>query len=172
MLLGGDFWELDQLASQSGVKPRTIRFYQQSGLLHNPGVRGLKGRYGQADLERLRLIRLLQREGKTLAEIREALSTFDPIEVGLEVERREAELKTAAGYARSVLQSAVSEQLSRYGVGRPNPAPARSTYDRIAITPDIELHVRGPMSQFENTLLLQLLREADRIFHTKTRERL
>ncbi len=66
-------YTLQQLADEAGVTPRTIRYYIAQGLLASPGA-GSGARYTDAHLERLRLIRQLQRNHLPLAEIRKQLA--------------------------------------------------------------------------------------------------
>jgi len=63
-----------KFANAGGVGVETVRFYQRKGLLDVPG--GSEGirRYGEADVRRLRFIRMAQRAGFTLEEIRELLA--------------------------------------------------------------------------------------------------
>src|SRR5690349_18748695 len=65
---------LAELAAQSGVPARTVRFYIARGLLDGPAVAGRGADYDLAHLERLRKIRDLQGRGLTLAEIAQELS--------------------------------------------------------------------------------------------------
>ena len=60
---------LAELAEQSGVPPRTIRFYIARGLLPGPSVAGRGATYGEEHAGRLNEIREEQARGKTLAEI-------------------------------------------------------------------------------------------------------
>jgi len=60
---------LTELAEHSGVAERTIRFYIARGVLDGPLRSGRGASYGEAHLERLRLIRAKQRAGLTLAQI-------------------------------------------------------------------------------------------------------
>jgi DNA-binding transcriptional MerR regulator len=60
------------LCARTGLSPRTVRYYEELGLL--PGVRRRAGGrrvYGTPELERLRFIQRLQLLGLSLAEIRE-----------------------------------------------------------------------------------------------------
>ena len=52
----------------------------------------------------------------------------------------------------------------------PNPAagPARSQWDRIALTPDIELHVRRPLSRFQNRAVDRLIVVARQLLEEDT----
>ena len=62
-------WTLRELAAESGVPERTIRFYISKGIL-DPPLRGGRGAaYGPGHLTRLREIRGLQARGLMLAEI-------------------------------------------------------------------------------------------------------
>ena len=58
-----------ELAAESGIPARTVRFYIARGLLDGPEVAGRAAAYGPAHLERLRAIRRMQQRGSTLAEI-------------------------------------------------------------------------------------------------------
>lgn len=66
---------ISKLASQVGVRPDTIRYYERVGLLPVP-ERASNGyrEYGEADVERLRFIRGAQRLGLKLRDIRELLA--------------------------------------------------------------------------------------------------
>jgi hypothetical protein len=46
----------------------------------------------------------------------------------------------------------------------PPPLPDRSTWERIALAPDLELHVRRPLSRIQNKLLERLLELARKLF--------
>ncbi len=62
---------ISQVCEDTGLSPRTVRYYEELGLL--PGVRRRAGRrrvYGPDELSRLRFIRRLKALGLSLAEIR------------------------------------------------------------------------------------------------------
>ena len=65
---------LAELAAQTGIAGRTIRFYIARGLLRGPAKAGRGAAYGPEHLERLREITRLQGQGLTLAEIAQRLS--------------------------------------------------------------------------------------------------
>ena len=69
---------IGELAAQSGVSPKTIRFWEAEGLLADP-VRTPSGYrdYEPDVLERLSFIRHAQAAGLTLAEIRQVLAISD-----------------------------------------------------------------------------------------------
>jgi DNA-binding transcriptional MerR regulator len=60
---------LTELAEQTGIAGRTIRFYIARGLLRGPVKAGRGASYTAEHLKRLREITRLQGEGLTLAEI-------------------------------------------------------------------------------------------------------
>lgn len=64
---------LAELATRSGLSPRTIRFYQSAEVLTRPDRRGRSAVYREHHLERLRLIAELQDRGLTLGAIRQLL---------------------------------------------------------------------------------------------------
>ena len=75
---GGDL-RIGEVAARAGVSPRTLRYYEELGLIapsgHSPG--GAR-RYGEADVARLRRIRDLQAlMGFELDEIRTVLAAED-----------------------------------------------------------------------------------------------
>lgn len=66
---------IGQLAARAGVNPKTIRFYEERGLLPTP-LRTSAGyrTYGDEDLARLRFVKSAQRLGLRLNEIGEILA--------------------------------------------------------------------------------------------------
>lgn len=189
--------DLRELAESTGVSVRTIRFYQQQGLLDSPGHRGPGALYGARDIDRLRLLRMLQREHLPLAEIRKQLDAMSDDEVARALALGEAPVQrsSAAEYARRVLaesapRSAAERELSERGaifneqepsatnsadaVARPRAGsaarrPPRESWERLTLTEDIELHIRRPLSREQNRLVEQLLATAHR--HLEQEER-
>lgn len=70
-------WTIGELAREFGVTTRTIRFYEDEGLLH-PERRGQQRIYTAADRVALILILRGKRLGFTLAESREMIDLYDP----------------------------------------------------------------------------------------------
>jgi DNA-binding transcriptional MerR regulator len=63
---------ISDVCHRTGLSPRTVRYYEEVGLL--PGVRRRNGgrrAYGDDELERLRFIQRLKALGLSLAEIKE-----------------------------------------------------------------------------------------------------
>lgn len=66
------------LAKRTGTKVQTIRYYEQIGLLREPGrTEGGQRRYDDGDLDRLAFIRHARQLGFTLEAIRELLDLSD-----------------------------------------------------------------------------------------------
>ncbi|GIX13325.1 MAG: MerR family transcriptional regulator [Paracoccaceae bacterium] len=66
------------LAKRTGTKVQTIRYYEQIGLMPEPGrTAGGQRRYGEAELDRLSFIRHARQLGFSLDVIRELLDLSD-----------------------------------------------------------------------------------------------
>jgi DNA-binding transcriptional MerR regulator len=66
-----------QVREKTGVSARTLRYYEELGLL--PGVRRRAGGrrvYGRDELERLRFIQRLKKLGLTLAEVKQLNAVY------------------------------------------------------------------------------------------------
>ncbi|MEU9994681.1 MerR family transcriptional regulator [Streptomyces sp. NPDC050848] len=70
-------YRIEDLAHHSGATVRTIRAYQDRGLLPRPERRGRSNVYGDTHLARLRQIADLLDRGYTLASIKELLEAWD-----------------------------------------------------------------------------------------------
>ncbi|MEW1548183.1 MerR family transcriptional regulator [Streptomyces tsukubensis] len=70
-------YRIEDLAQLSGATVRTIRAYQDRGLLPKPERRGRSNVYGAVHLIRLRQIACLLDRGYTLSSIRELLEAWD-----------------------------------------------------------------------------------------------
>ena len=69
---------IGSLARKTGTKVQTIRYYEQIGLMPEPGrTEGGQRRYAQAELDRLSFIRHARQLGFTLEAIRELLDLSD-----------------------------------------------------------------------------------------------
>ncbi|MGQ4382174.1 MerR family transcriptional regulator [Streptomyces sp. SAS_270] len=73
----GGAYRIEDLAHRSGATVRTIRAYQDRGLLPRPERRGRANVYADAHLARLRQIADLLDRGYTLASIKELLEAWD-----------------------------------------------------------------------------------------------
>lgn len=67
-------YAIGDLAELGGVSRRTVRYYVQEGLLPAPLGLGRGNHYGPAHLEQLLKVKAMQEAGRTLDEIKRALS--------------------------------------------------------------------------------------------------
>jgi DNA-binding transcriptional MerR regulator len=70
-------WSIAEVCEQTGLSPRTVRYYEEIGLL--PGVRRSEGGrrvYGPDELERLGFIQRLKALGLSLTEIGELNAVY------------------------------------------------------------------------------------------------
>ena len=175
-------FDLGTLAELAGVTPRTVRYYIQQGLLPPPGARGPGAHYDHAHLDRLNLIRRLQREHLPLAEIRKQFQALDDHTVRELARSKPKETKPSAlEYVRSVLEGK-GAHARLVGAAPPPPMlaaatparrrapapPERSQWERITLAPDVELHVRRPLTREQNRLVEQLLEAARELFEEET----
>ncbi|QCQ93749.1 redox-sensitive transcriptional activator SoxR [Rhodococcus sp. SGAir0479] len=65
-----------QLSERSGVAVSALHFYEREGLISSRRTSGNQRRYKRETLRRVAFVRLSQRVGIPLAEIRDALSTL------------------------------------------------------------------------------------------------
>lgn len=149
--------DLPELADRAGVSIRTVRYYIQQGLLQEPEARGPGAHYTEEHLDRLLLIKRLQKEHLPLAEIRKAIQSGAAEGVNP---------RSARDYVRSVLgkEHSVSEVMSSPPMLQQQEEPVRSQWERITLAPDIELHLRRPLSRGVNKKVDRLLDVARDIF--------
>lgn len=75
---GGIMFTIGNLAKKTGTKVQTIRYYEQIGLMPEPGrTAGGQRRYGNDELDRLAFVRHARQLGFTLEAIRELLDLSD-----------------------------------------------------------------------------------------------
>lgn len=178
-------FDLAQLSDQAGVSQRTVRYYIQQGLLPSPDSRGPGAHYGIEHLERLTLIRKLQREHLPLGEIRNRLDALSPEEIrDLLAREPERPKGNAAEYIRGVLSEGSAMLFSDPMTGKPpTPSdrtrrgppeaggwrgPGRAQWDRITIAPDVEVHIRRPLTREQNKQVERLLEAARDIFEERS----
>jgi DNA-binding transcriptional MerR regulator len=170
-------FDLKSLCDDTGVSPRTVYFYVQQGLLPPADGAGRGARYSEVHRDRLRLIRQLQDQHLPLAEIRKHIEGLSQKELSRLAGRAEGRATapspqhSAADYIRSVLSGQGTPDAARavrHGLSARVSAPSqpasghvstgeRSQWERIALAPEIELHVRRPLSRVMNRKLERLL---------------
>ncbi len=178
-----DAFDLVDLCDLADVTPRTVRYYIQQGLLPSPVSRGPGAHYDRGHLDRLRVIRRLQREHLPLAEIRRRLESLDDgaVRALAESEDRPRD-DSPLDYVRKILAGGAGGSpapLSVPGAILRAPVPAsapqselaelappgrhattRATWERIELAPDIELHIRRPLTRAQNKLVDRLITQA------------
>ena len=180
-------YDLPELSAQADVTPRTIRYYIQQGLLRGPGAPGPGAKYDDGHLLRLRLIRRLQREHLPLSEIRRRLDRLADADVARALE--EPSIRSpVADYVHQVLHekhrpraasapidpdrafmvAALSATTRGPEQAAAPPGPDRSQWDRVALSPDLELHIRRPLSRVHNKIVDKLLDYARRLLEEDT----
>lgn len=168
--------DLTELSDRAGVSARTVRYYIQQGLLPAPDSRGPSARYGPEHLDRLNLIRALQREHLPLAEIRRRLENLGPDDIRrLARESPAHQQSSARDYIRGVLSEGAASltrlpvkpaalSASRSAAAQDWKSFTRAQWDRIVLAPDVELHVRRPLSREQNRQVERLMDAARNIF--------
>jgi DNA-binding transcriptional MerR regulator len=187
-------YAIGDLARLSGVPVRTVRYYLAQGLLPPSGEPGPGAHYGQDHLHRLLLTKRLQRQHLPLAEIRRRLAELSGLEVEAALATSEAteEPSTALEYVRSVLappQESDREVLALRreaggslapmaqsapwpdgpdGERRPPPPATRSQWERLTLGPNLELHIRRPLSRLEQKRVERLITIARQVLKEDT----
>jgi len=187
MMPGMSSFSLADLCELADVTPRTVRFYIVQGLLRPASGAGPAARYDDGHLYRLRLIRRLQKEHLPLVEIRRRLDALSDHEVERLATETAVPTDSAAEYVARILGSRgigattggpglaagppapLSLPPSLSSMAAPEPPapvtePVRSQWERIVLAPDIELHVRRPLSRPQNRRVDRLLDAARTIF--------
>jgi len=130
-----------QLCAEFGVTPRSLRFYEDKGLL-NPARDGLNRVYAVRDRARLQLILRGKRVGFSLAEIRDMLDLYDCDDmhaaqmttsvakfrqriVELEAQKRDIDLAIAD------LSASCADLDARLAEVRPERLPSADDYDKL-----------------------------------------
>ena len=177
-------YSLAELANLADVTPRTIRFYIAQGLLPSPDAAGPRTTYTDEHLKRLLLIKQMQASGMPLATIRAQLRSMGVIDEPTRVAESAVDYircvlgtgpAPAAPAARSVPTPAPAEPVTKYVQLYPSasadlqsPEPDRSQWDRVGVTPDIEIHIRRPASRMDQKRVHRLIEYARQLFREET----
>ncbi len=165
------FLSLSELCTRASVTTRTVRYYIQQGLLVSPGA-GRGARYSQEHLDRLRLVKELQKQHLPLAEIRQRLSQLgaEQIRELLQSTKRPERPRDAVEYVKSVLARQPSGGAGKNQRAEAAPEPSaqpdalHTTWERIVLSPDVELHIRRPLSRLQDRRVRQFLALSKDIF--------
>ena len=177
-----DTFDIKELCAEAGVTPRTVHFYIQQGLLPPAGSLGPGARYDEGHVARLKLIKLLQKQHLPLSEIRRQLESLDDAKVlalvSEHTSRKQSDKSSAVDYIRSVLAGthhAASQPAADSSSRSQTAAPPleehnathwthrvadRSQWEKIVLAPDVELHIRRPLSRSQNRKIEALIQHA------------
>ncbi|MET7641035.1 MerR family transcriptional regulator [Streptomyces sp. NPDC005438] len=123
---------IGELASAAGVSVRSLRYYEEQGLLTPTRTSGGQRRYGQADLERVTFVQRLLAAGlssRTIAELMPCVDAPSQDHSLVALERMEQERDRLSTHidellrTRESLEELISAALSQQG--RPTTAAAR-----------------------------------------------
>ncbi len=140
---------VDELERMLGVRARTIHFWVQSGLLDGPGA-GRGARYNDDHVGRLLLIRKLRAERRPLREIAEAVRALSSEQVRELAAQAEAEMRTPRARSRELVARWVAPAVSATVVDG-------QSWTRVALRPDVELHLKQPLSPGSRDLVDKLI---------------
>jgi MerR family redox-sensitive transcriptional activator SoxR len=71
-----EFLTVGEVAARSGIAVSAVRFYEAKGLVTSVRNAGNQRRFARAELRRVAIVRVAQRAGISLRDIREALATL------------------------------------------------------------------------------------------------
>ena len=172
-------YSLPELAKLADVTPRTIRFYIAQGLLAQPDLQGPNTRYTDEHLARLLAIKRLQAAHLPLAEIRQQLRSVPDEQLATLAASGGFTPRpgSAVDYIRGVLgrpptppsppAAAAPMPALRHHEPKPETQPSettRSQWERIPLDPDIELHIRRPLTRQSNKRVERLIAIARELF--------
>jgi len=165
---GAGRYSLQELSRLGSVHPRTVRYYIQEDLLPRPERgSGSAARYSDRHLLRLRLVKRLQRRGEPLGRIRAALEHLDDDEVRSRLEEAEeravarepGDRSSALEYVRNVMEQVRVEAKASPPRSRPV-VTERTHWERVTLSPQVELNVLTPLSRDERRRVERLIHEA------------
>lgn len=103
-----------EVAREAGVSPHTVRFYERHGLIAAERTPGNQRRFDADTACRIKVARVAQRIGLTLADVRAVLDTLPPAPTVDDWHRLEdalaAEAERRIGELRAVLADIRSDQ--------------------------------------------------------------
>lgn len=98
-----EHYQIGEVADEVGLSLRTIRYYEEIGLVEPSGrTEGGFRLYTDADVERLRLVRALKPVGMSLETLAELLETADQVASTADGSRSDAEARLAEVVAIAV----------------------------------------------------------------------
>ncbi len=185
---------IQDLADKTGISLRTIRYYQQEGLLPEPENRGKFAYYNDDHLERLKLIQELKKNYLPLSEIAKQLNslTYDQVKALVDEHQTgkakqepyhnqykskmvQPESENALQYVSRVLQTQTEIRDLKFEDSRAKlkkssesmryfSGSPSESWQRILLVPGIEIHVKEPLSPQDRKRLEDLIKFARNLF--------
>jgi DNA-binding transcriptional MerR regulator len=123
--------KIGEVAEQVGLSLRTIRFYEEEGLVV-PQARTSGGfrLYGEAVVARLRLIKRMKPLGFSVGEMGEVLTALDSLDAAATTPERRAELVAQVDAQRDRVEERVADLLAKAARGRELGKHLRAVADR------------------------------------------
>lgn len=162
-------YSLKELAELTGIEARTIRSYIAKGLLQGPMSRGRTASYSEHHLERLQQIQALKSRGMPLDEIRQSLlhahtrldKASDLVAMQIRMPHQDVILEAPVDELGDAGADAPLLRLLRIlqGAVHTRDAHRRSKteiWTQVEVTPEIQLQVRGELSERERELVRQI----------------
>lgn len=164
-------YTLSDLVKLTAVTERTVRYYIAQGLLAAPIGKGPAARYTDAHLDRLRLIKKMQLAHLPLAEIRRQLDEMvgeDIPTLAMSEPEQLTSSQSALDYIDSVLSrppipahpaasTPVPSLPAMRAAAPPDVEPSRAQWERIVLDPDVEIHIRRPLTRHKNRSIERLI---------------
>ena len=168
-----DQWTLRELAAETGVPERTIRFYISRELLPPPLKGGRGAAYGPAHKTLLGTIKKLQAKGMMLAEIGHALA----LESSLKVEGRVSDARgEEAGRMLwfepdgSLEQSCLGSKMESLEAEPARALPEPETWRSYSVARDVVVMLRAGASPWRTRSLLSALRRFAALVEDETKK--
>lgn len=163
-------YTLAELAEKSGVPTRTIRFYIHKNLLPKPSGKGPRARYSLEHFHKLLAVRRLKDAGLSLKAISGAFEEMEgEMPKTLIGDAPEEAIEAFRRRERMLMWSRIRPASAKLAAPRADaqgsaPRGQRSDWERIALSPYIELHARRPLPANQRRALERLLEAANRLF--------
>ena len=136
---------LEELALSVGVTARAIRYYLTTGLLRRPPKVGRQLRFGPADVQRLRAIRELQRNGLSLEAIARQLEQLPRLAANVPREVRHPLPEATPLYLGRALDAS-TERVATISLGKrrgPEKPGKEEPWMRVIVSPEVEIQYRA-----------------------------
>jgi DNA-binding transcriptional MerR regulator len=189
-----DEYLIHELARETGLDPRTIRYYQQEGLLPKPDYQGKFAYYHNDHLMRIKLIQELKKNYLPLKEIRKRLNslTSEHVQALLESQKNEkltqsppgkesdskpaqASSDTALEFITRLLQPQTGLRIQepvktppqffrRAETDRYVAGSPSESWRRILLVPGLEIQIKEPLSPQDQKRLEELIKFAKELY--------